>query len=61
MRGVRDFIRNREGTAIENAVMVGAALAVVAAVAAVVKHQSDNANSVGDTAKDKANNEINNL
>ena len=61
MRGVRDFIRNREGTAIENAVMVGAALAVVAAVAAVVKHQSDNANSVGDRAKNKSIEKINNL
>jgi len=61
MRGVKDFIRNREGTSVEQAVLVGGALAVVAAVASLVKHQTDNASSVGDTAKNKAETKINNL
>ena len=61
MRGVRDFVRNREGTSVEQAVLVGGALAVVAAVASLVKHQTDNASSVGDTAKSKAEAKINNL
>ena len=61
MKRIYEFFRDRKGTAVEQAVLIGGALAVVAGAAVMIKHQADNANSLGDTARSKAENKINDL